>query len=824
MRNFCFISKSTRTVLALAFGCSAINCLGSFTIGASAWPDLGNILLFLAVGALSATGAIVAASISTLIEVTLFPERIDMLRIVFLVSGASLLLRAFPRMPLFASVGLLWLGTLSPTLTGFHHTNQIELAWSNESLMLMGMWDVLLATCAGLALLNPVIWGLVSGKPRHLPLQQVLTHAIAGATLFPLIGAVLLLGLDRFMRTPEAATNILALVAFSLLLSTWLAERVSLLFADNTSPLLQSSNGNGRRFKTMSNLAADVWQEGGKLWEHGAERSVPEHTMTRSRAVLASSRGRDLGICALSRNGTVGFMNDKFRELASVTTPEPAGRMLSGLALDARVSQQISELIEESFAKGTNCSKEIRLNQLPDRLTFLSISCELGHQRSTIDAQSIIVTIEDITTRRTVGYDLILAQRKDSLQTLISGMGHALNNALTSVAGNASTARRCEDPFKLDYSLDAVVRSSKEAGVLISQLLEFSNARSYAPKGERLERLLKSHQQVLAGIGGEGCDVRFTVPKSSFPVSCDAGLILLAITNLVINARDSYGAEAGSIQVSLNEETLSDDAPQILPGSRPGHFARIQVSDTGQGMSPEVLRHTLNPETYQHSTSAGPGLALATAYAIIRAHDGFLTAESHQERGTTISLYLPLQKFVEEEDSPQKPSRTIDSLDAGSRTASVKPETPRAPSGSQESPVKKGSILVVEDDDTIREVVRSMLSTLGYSVQACSDGSQALSFFSKTKFDLVLVDLVMPKMYGLEVIEQLRRIHPDVPTLLMTGSGHLVSSESSDIRLLPKPFDIETLEQVVQESLKASSMSPSSQSASELLVPSELLH
>lgn len=797
------LSRRAAIVASLAGASAFINCIGSLLLGPQSWPDLGNILLFISAGALSFPAAALTAGLSTLTEIALFPERTDMLRVLFLVSGAALLLRVFPRLPLFGAVGILWLTTLAPTLLGLHPRTPIDLAWSNESLILMALWDLLLASCAGILLLNPVIWGIASGKPRHLPLSVVLTHAISSAALFPLIGAVLVLGLDGIMRSPSEARNVVGLVACSLVLATWLASRIAILFGPNASPLLQSSTGVGRRFRTLSRLAAEGWEESSPLWDRNSSRSVSDHTMTKSRAILASSRGQHLGICAVTRNGTVAFMNDRFKELARITTPEPVGRLIEGLSMHARLGTELRTIINRSFESGEAVHTEVRLNELSDDLAFLQVTTEFATQHTTQEPESLIVSVEDITSRRTLNYEVILAQRRASLQTLVSGMGHALNNALTSIGGSASTALRSDDPFKLDQSLKAIMQSTREAALLIRQLLEFSDARSCSPKEESLDRLLQSHAQVLSALGGEASMVQYSTEGESFPVSVDAGLMLLAISNLVVNARESYHGKPGPITITLGKEVLSEDAPKILPGSRAGSFARIKVSDTGEGMAPEVLRRTLDPEHCQDVSAPGPGLALATAYAIVRAHDGFLTAESHPEHGTTISLYLPLlEQSVSasdkntSRDGPLPDAASNPSMTGGASDSALGELSPPHENGST-----KGRILVIEDDDSIREVVRSMLSTLGYAVQSCSDGREALSRCEQTKFDLVLVDLVMPKVYGLEVIAELRRAFPDLPTLLMTGSGHLVNAEASKIRLLSKPFDIEKLEQVVQESL-----------------------
>jgi signal transduction histidine kinase len=764
--------------MSLLLGCAALasNLIGYACFGSLPWPELGNIFIFMAVASMGTAGAFVSALVATSGSLLFFPEQAQELRLIFLAVGASLILRAAPRMQPFAAVGLLWLFAILP----FAGSGGWSPGWQIESVMVMGLWDVLLAVVAGLALINPIVWGALTSKPRRVELTTVLSHGIAGAALFPLIGAVTIFGFDALLATPHAATALVSLSAFSLIMALWLSERLSLLIQAQETSLL--SAGGPRRFRSISQFASEMWKGRRQLWNQDSGRSVDGAEITRSRAVLASTQGRDTGICALTRGGSVAFVNEKFREMAGIQHNDILGKRFESIPMKRRFMEAATKLVDESFEKGTGRSSELRLNQFPDQLRFFKLSTELPDIRATSEAQNMILTAEDITSRRTLGFEVIVEQRRESLSALVSGLSHALNNSLTSIAGYAGSARHLSDPVALGKSLDSIVAATKDAGNVVRQLLDFADLRSCTPKPEQLEQVLGQHKDLMSKAAGEAYEVAIDLARVPCPVSCDSGLVMQAVTNLILRAKDAYAAGRGRIWVSLGTESFGDEALHLLPGARVGTYARVQVRDEGAGMARETLRQLLDPAKSQGSEGERVGLRLATAYAIVLAHDGFLIADSQPEKGTTVSLYFPLL------------SDAALAIEPSSVSATPKSEGASAPR-SQEH------ILVVEDDENIRAVVSSMLSTMGYEVVTCSSGDEALKKCADRRFDLVLVDLVMPRMHGLEVLERIRGEYPHMKTLLMTGSGHVPNGNHQRQQVIPKPFDMETLASAIKSSL-----------------------
>ena len=226
------------------------------------------------------------------------------------------------------------------------------------------------------------------------------------------------------------------------------------------------------------------------------------------------------------------------------------------------------------------------------------------------------------------------------------------------------------------------------------------------------------------------------------------------------------------------------DVSDLFIGARPGDFARITIKDTGMGMSPETLARAFEPLFSTKRSKGNSGLGLSIVYSIVRAHDGFLAAESHPEKGTNITIYLPLRSI--------QPSAADVTLN---RTSPAFPLSLDTLTGNREH------ILVVEDEKPVRDLVTTMLSRLGYTVVSCANGHEALARCRERDFDLVLLDMIMPQMNGIDVINHLRDAGKQTQTLLMTGYGVDVEGADPETPILSKPFDIITLGQTVKKLL-----------------------
>lgn len=314
-------------------------------------------------------------------------------------------------------------------------------------------------------------------------------------------------------------------------------------------------------------------------------------------------------------------------------------------------------------------------------------------------------------------------------------------------------------------------------------LLDFTAGGPSHMKVENIVDVLATRLELLKKIAGENYEISFKNAQPSYGVECDTNLMMQVITNLIMNSRDSYQGKPGAIEIVLDTEEMEEGVSDLHVGARPGHFARLRVKDRGCGMTPETLSKAFDPLFTTKSGSGHAGLGLSMVHAIVRAHDGFLTVESYPEKGTTVSLYFPLREV------PSKEKAKI-------HTSNEEHPLPQASNNGH-----REKILVVEDEKGVRELVASMLNLLGYEVTSCCNGQEALAECEQNRFDLVLVDMIMPRMHGLDLVSKLRTADKEVKTLVMTGYGVTPETKGEHCGVIPKPFDINTLAHAVRDAL-----------------------
>ena len=305
-------------------------------------------------------------------------------------------------------------------------------------------------------------------------------------------------------------------------------------------------------------------------------------------------------------------------------------------------------------------------------------------------------------------------------------------------------------------------------------------------KPEILGKVIDERLTLLRKLVGEAYEIQFEHTPTPLWVECDTNLITQILSNLVLNARDSYSGDSGNISVSLDTEEMDEAVSKFHVGARAGTFARLRIRDNGHGMSPETLSKAFDPLYTTKAASGHSGLGLSIVFALVRAHNGFLTVESYPEKGTTVSVYLPLTENTEHVALDGK-SRAISS---GAMNLAEDPE------------LANSRILVVEDEPRVRELVATMLSTLGYRVTSCANGPEALERCKTDVFDLVLVDMVMPRMNGLELIAKLKESTSEAKTMMMTGCGLTGREQGMPATVLSKPFDMTTLAKTVSKVLR----------------------
>ena len=354
-----------------------------------------------------------------------------------------------------------------------------------------------------------------------------------------------------------------------------------------------------------------------------------------------------------------------------------------------------------------------------------------------------------------------LAHDMEVLRILAGSVGHELNNSLTGIMGNASLIQQ-KGHAGLEEEVREIESASKEAAEL-SRLLQSYAGRSAYPQVESLllSDLAKKDVQHLEAVVTQVANLRYEMDDAKSLVSVDAAQFRILLRNLVANAAEAAGSGGCEITVGTGSHDLDRQTlDTLLMGAlrSPGPYAYLEVADTGQGLPAEEVAKIFQP--FYTTRSGKKGLGLTAVRSIVRAHRGVISVESRQGGGTRIRVYLPTSgeasTYTARED--QRPRHPV--------------AAPKAPEPLRETrPPGEGTILIVDNEEIIRNLAEAILVGQGYDVLTAEEGEPALELFRAHHDDLagVLLDLSMPIMDGSEVFEEIRRLDPAMPIVLMTG-------------------------------------------------------
>lgn len=376
--------------------------------------------------------------------------------------------------------------------------------------------------------------------------------------------------------------------------------------------------------------------------------------------------------------------------------------------------------------------------------------------------------------------ELRQSQKLEAIGGLAGGIAHDFNNLLQVVMGNLQSAMRgMPKDSPVQNRLDQAVTSVKRGATLASQLLSFARKQPLAPVVIRLNRLIEGSLEILHSAVGEGVALETRFQDDLWNTNIDPASMENALLNLVINARDAMEGK-GTLTIEACNATLNSVDAKAPAHAVSGEYVRLSVTDTGCGMSPKVAQRIFEPFFTTKSNGRGTGLGLSMAYGFAKQSGGHMTLDSTLGKGTTMNIYLP---------------RSFEDAQA------LEPAADYGMTGGTET------ILLVEDDDDVRDTASHLLSELGYTVLQAGDAEQALSLLDATpKIDLLFTDVVMPgKMNGHELAQHVQGLRPDLPVLFTSGfvqdavlhDGRLIDG----LQLIDKPYTHVELAQKVRQVL-----------------------
>ena len=394
-----------------------------------------------------------------------------------------------------------------------------------------------------------------------------------------------------------------------------------------------------------------------------------------------------------------------------------------------------------------------------------------------------LVIIRNITERKQLEEQLLQSQKMEAVGQLAGGVAHDFNNLLTVILGNLSLLEiGASDESETRAAIGDSLAASHKAADLTRQLLTFSRREPVELIALDMNEVVAEMTRMFQRLVGEHIVIHTTFAPGGMPVLADSGMIEQLLMNLVVNSRDAM-PRGGQLHLQTADVTLDAAAVQGQPLRRPGRFVQLTVSDTGSGIAPEHLTHIFEPFYTTKEAGKGTGLGLATVFGIVQQHRGWIEVESQPGGGTVFRIFL---------------SR-LDPRDHGAAQAE---NLPGALVGGTES------ILLVEDEELVRRMMKELLERYGYRVQSMENGAMAYEYFVtfRPKIDLLVTDMVMPGgMTGRELGELLQKEQPGLKVLLCSGYADELSGTSSPPReagaFLSKPFDTGLLLRHIRERL-----------------------
>ncbi len=395
----------------------------------------------------------------------------------------------------------------------------------------------------------------------------------------------------------------------------------------------------------------------------------------------------------------------------------------------------------------------------------------------------LIVVGNDVTERRELQEQLRRSQRMEAVGTLAGGIAHDFNNVLTAILGHADLLAGDDSDPRVRWHAMQIADAAARASGLTRQLLAFSRRQPVRPRIIDLNRVVRGMAEILRRLIRADIEVRYELAPNLGYTRADPVQIEQVIMNLVVNARDAM-PEGGVLTIATTNAELADGDMTELFDAVPGDYVRLSVADTGVGMDAEIEARVFEPFFSTKTDSGGTGLGLATVYGIVRQSNGAITVCSEPGQGSVFRVYLPRT------DQPR--------------------ELPHAePTADREALCGSETLLVVEDTDSLRTLLHTVLDGLGYTVLSAAGGAQALELAAAHdgEIDLLVTDVIMPEMSGTDLAERLVQDNPQLRVLYVSGypTEAAIDAERKDARFtfLQKPFSATELGRELREILDA---------------------
>jgi CheY-like chemotaxis protein len=394
--------------------------------------------------------------------------------------------------------------------------------------------------------------------------------------------------------------------------------------------------------------------------------------------------------------------------------------------------------------------------------------------------EKVIERIETKEEKKKLEAQLFQSQKMESLGLLAGGIAHDFNNILFAIQGNIQiTLYSLSEDSPLRSHLDEAMKALNRAKEMVKHILAFSRQSEAEKKPVKVQFIIKEVVRLLNSSIPSTITIHQNIDSDAGPVYADPSQIHQILMNLATNAFHAMENDGGHFELNLDQVEISSDELTIHPDIQQGKYIKLTISDTGQGINPEIMGKIFDPYFTTKAIGKGSGLGLSLVHGIVKNHRGAITVYSQPGKGTVFTILLP----VIEETIVNKRKEKTDALYLG-----------------------KESILFVDDDESIARMMARMLKKIGYQVEVRTNPVEALALFKEKsdQFDIVITDMTMPQMTGDSLAEKLREIRHDIPIIICTGYSSLIDEDKSkkmNMFFIMKPITIVDIGKMIRKAL-----------------------